>query len=619
MKTTNFLYLVLFSTLSFTLSAQWVKQTLPTTLGSPHMGYPGTNKNAFGKNFFANVTRNFDGNSTQVGNLEIVRTTDGGRTYRTSTLPLGLTTDYYALHVLDAKTSFLATTHIANNATAIYRTVDSGATWQVLPYQPQSFLNVAVFFDQNDGVAIFDQDSLGAFISYTSNGGTSFTRLPPTNVPRATSHEVISGGIHQVIGDAILQPTFDTETGKWRIWRSIDRGRNWTAGEWQEENSPFGPNLIFTDANNGFWVQGLAPPNFYSFYTINGGHTWQPSGALPGIISGGPMSYLPNTNNIVGIFEDQARLMLFSAITNDFGKTWNTKKDLAPYTPDSIYLTAFGLPTFGWSNLDIVDNNTAWARFSRTELYRYNSSTPIVPEKPDLDLTLTADTEGLPLWGHVKFTLTIKNRGISKATSIRAQWLPPYKRVSNGGEPFAHTGAYSSKGLYNAWTGAWSIDELGAGESATVNFHVFVLQNTINVSQSAQITACNELDLDSSPNNMTATSNEDDEARFTSVKRASLTTEPTDLALPKALVSTANVFPNPATNKVNIAYQLSESDDVTFTVTDVNGRIVFQKQTPSVKTGVETFEVSDWTKGVYLLRVAGAATGDIQVQKIVKE
>ena len=232
--------LLLCALLPQTTVAQWVKQTLASTVGTPHMAYPGLNKNAIGKNYLMMFSGNADGANPFDGSIQAVRTTDGGKTYRTSTVPLAMADHHQSPFILDAKTSFLATTNRTTGATAIHRTVDSGATWQVLPYHPVGFLNSVIFFDQNNGVAILDQDSIGTFIAYTTNGGTSFTRLSPTNVPRAGLHEVIAGGIQQVLGDAIFQPTFDTETGAWRMWRSTDRGRNWSAGEWQEENSGAG-------------------------------------------------------------------------------------------------------------------------------------------------------------------------------------------------------------------------------------------------------------------------------------------------------------------------------------------------------------------------------------------
>ena len=614
------LYSALFAAFLFNITlpqqtfAQWVKQSLPATIGTPHMTYPGLNKNAIGKNFLMMFTYNFDGNSSQVGSVEAVRTTDGGRTYRTSTLPINMSGYHRAPYLLDAKTAFLATTHIETNATAIYRTVDSGATWQVLPYHPQSFLNAVVFFDQNNGIAICDRDSVGAFIAYTTNGGISFTRLPQTNVPNARPEEVILGGGEQVIGNAIIQPTLDLETGLFRMWRSTDRGRNWAAGEWMEETSPFGPNTIFTDANNGLWIQGEVTPENHAFYTTDGGHTWQESGALPGLISGGPMSYLPKTNNIVGVFEDAARLMIFTAITNDYGKTWNSKKDVAPYKPDTIYVDLYGVPPFAWTNLDIVDNNTAWAKLSRTELYHYNSSTPLVPEKPDLDLELTADNNGLPLWGSVKFTLTIKNRGISKATDIKVNWLPPYKRTNNGAGAFAYQAAYSSKGQYDSWNGVWSINELQAGETQTATFHLFVVDKSRNVTQTAQIVAENEQDLDSQPNNMTITAKEDDEVTFISVAPI------TNFAEPESHNQSSfgfKAFPNPTNDNVTVYYKLDGADYVTFTLSDINGRILYEKTTPSVKTGSEMVSLQDLPKGIYLLKMA--RTNESKTEKIIKE
>ena len=484
--------------------------------------------------------------------------------------------------------------------------------------QPHTFPD-HVHFWGNEGIFIADPDSIGVVIMYTTDGGTTYTRLPQTNHPRMDDTEFPIIGDYQVLGNTFFFWSLNFVTEEWRVWRSLDRGRNWTAGARFHTGtvSGFTARITFTDNNNGLVMQGIADNHHKPLYTEDGGATWKESGNLPSYTSW-PVKNIPNTSSMMALFQDTTRKMLYSALTNDLGRTWNTPKDIVPYRLDSIFVPV-GFQAFVFTSLEIINNNAAWGRFSRTELYRYDSSTPIVPEKPDLDLTLTADTEGLPLWGYVKFTLTITNRGISKATGIRTQWLPPYKRVPNGPEPFAYVGggAYSSKGVYNSWTGLWSIDELGAGESATVNVHLFVLQNTVNVTQSAQITACNESDLDSSPNNMTATSTEDDEAQFTSVKRASGAPEPIDLTLPKALTTT-RVFPNPTTNKVNIAYQLTKTDDLTFTLTDANGRVILQKEVPSVKTGVETFEVGDLAKGVYMLKMVGTS-GELKVQKIVKE
>ena len=579
-----------------TVSAQWVKQTLPKTIGTATLEYPGMNKNAIGKNVLWMISRNEDTDTSRLGAVESIRTFDGGKTFRVSTLPINNTDYFYTTQVVDAKMAFVATSHFETGRNAIYRSVDSGATWQALAYHPQGFLNAAVFYDLNNGIAILDPDSLGAYFAYTTNGGTTFTRVPQTNVPRTRPQEAFFGGGHQMIGDVIFQPSLDHETDLYRVWRSIDRGRNWTAGEWYEESSVFGSNTIFTDTNNGIRVSGALTSTITTFYTTDGGETWKPSGILPGDPSGGVLSYVPKTQNVVGIFEDVQRRILFSAATNDFGKTWHSKKDLAPYRLDSIYVK-FGYPAFGWSNLDIVDNNTAWAKLSRTELYRYDNATPLIPEKPDLELTITADNDGLPLWNYVKFTLTIKNRGISKATGIKANWLPPYKRTDNGGEAFANVGAYSSKGTYNWWTGDWNISELAAGESATANFHLFVVKNGANVTQTAQITACNESDLDSSPNNMAANKpNEDDETSFTSLRAANLG-EPIPNTTPSVLL--LKISPNPAKEKAFIA--INDKNETIWTIEVVNsfGQVVFSKT--DQQNGLLELNTEGYKNGLYLV------------------
>ena len=65
-----------------TTFAQWLKQNFPTTVGTPHMAYPGLNKNTIGKNYLMMFSGNADGADPFAGSIEAVRTTDGGRTYR---------------------------------------------------------------------------------------------------------------------------------------------------------------------------------------------------------------------------------------------------------------------------------------------------------------------------------------------------------------------------------------------------------------------------------------------------------------------------------------------------------------------------------------------------------
>ena len=610
----NKLYSILFLGLLFCVLqpqqtfAQWVKQNTPSVEGDLIYYLFAADKNTMWT-----YTRTPFADTTHIRKSEFLRTADGGKTYKKGTLTNNDIGFYPHIQPFDNKTAHLLSTD-ADGHFSFKRTIDTGATWQDMPYQPKTFPDLVYFWDKDNGILITDPDSLDVMILYTTNGGATYTRLSQTNHPRMGQTEFPILADFQVIGNTFFFWSNDYVTDEWRVWRSLDRGRNWTAGEiFTTGNVPgFTPRLAFTDNNNGLLLRGIGNNYLKPLYTTDGGATWKESNNLPSYVTWA-VKNIPNTQNIMALFQDTVTKMLYSALTNDLGKTWNSRKDLVPYTLDSIF-TPFGFPPFVFTNLDIISNNMAWGRFARKDIYRYESTTPFVPEKPDLDLELTADNNGLPLWGSVKYTLTIKNRGISMATGVKVNWLPPYKRTDNGAGPFAYQAAYASKGQYDSWNGVWSINELQPGETQTANFHLFVLQNTTQVTQLAQIIAENEQDLDSQPNNMTTTPWEDDEASFTSNANTPNFPEPENS---NTSAISFKAFPNPTNDNVTVYYKLDRADYITFTLSDVNGRILYEKMIPSVKTGSETVSLQDLPKGVYVLKMT--STNESKTEKIIRE
>ncbi len=551
------------------LSAQWVKQNAPSTEAPIY--YLSTPD----KNTLWTWTREFAPDSANVKKVEFMRTGDGGKTYRKGTL-FPSTAEVSNMHIepMDGKTAHLI--YADNHGEFGFRkTVDSGATWQNMPWQPTTFPNVVYFWDANNGIISCDPDSLGMVVMYTTNGGNTFTRLPQTNLPRINPDEEF-GLINefQVVGNTIFMDIYNFVTDEHRYWRSTDRGRNWTAGKLFSTSTAFTPRIAFSDANNGMLLRGINTTTTKPLYTTDGGNTWNEAEANMPSYTAWPIDNVPGTNTFVALFQDTVRRMLYSAATNDLGKTWNSRKDIVPYVLDSQFV-AIGEPPIVFSNMNILSNNAAWGRFTQKDIYRYDSSTPIVPEKPDLDLTITADNNELSLWNSVKFTLTVRNRGISKATGVKVNWLPPYKRTNDGAGAFAHQAAYASKGRYDDWNGVWTLPELQANESATVTFHLFVVDNTKDVTQTAQVVACNEGDLDSAPNNMTATSTEDDEARFTSTGRRAVFGETTTPTPPS--VSALKISPNPAKDKVFVTINDKTDADWTLQIVNQTGQTLFSQ------------------------------------------
>jgi photosystem II stability/assembly factor-like uncharacterized protein len=601
--------LTLCATLFFTtiLSAQWVQQNTPSMKGLYTM-------QTIGKNTMWTRNVNLGGLDTAF-NPQLVRTSDGGRTYKL----VQLDKDYQnnEIHVLDAKTAYLVAGSLSSPNFYFRRTTDSGATWQDMPFHPTTYPDFVHFYDANNGIYLGDPDSLGFYAAFTTNGGNTFTRIPQSNLPRPEDGEFANSGIYQVLGDNVFLENylFNPATGdiKWRIMRSTDRGRNWTSGEWFNRGELIEARFCFTDANNGVVLRGLGTNDMKSpLYTTDGGATWHESGKYPGLVSF-PIDLIPNTQTMMAIFQDTVRKLTFTAATNDLGKTWNSRKDIGPSILDRRYADILGLEYYVNGQLKIVDNNTAWAQFSNTAIHRYDNATPLVPEKPDLDLELKADNDGLPLYGQVKYTLTVRNRGISPATGVKINWLPPYKRTNNGAGAYAYQSAYADKGRYDGWNGVWTLDRIEAGSTATATFWGFVVDNTKAATQTAQIVACNESDLDSSPNNMGSVAKEDDEVSFTAQARNNSAEMPN--AAFRGKIADFTVSPNPAKDKINVNITTTNENMWSIRVLNNIGQTVYTRSGQNFST-VE-IDVRNFENGFYLIDYQ--LEGERKVEKIIVE
>ena len=544
------------------------------------------------------TTVNYGGFPSVTGRMQSIRTSDGGKTYKTNVLFDDVNAYFIGIFPYDDKTAYLLTSD--NNAPAFNfrRTVDTGATWQDMPYKPTTFPNIIYFYDANEGILICDADSIGANILYTLDSGKTFNRIPQSNVPSMDSHsEFFNGGFsYQVLGNTFITFSYNSENGLNRIWRSTDRGRNWTKGEEFDGGDPFVPRYSFYDANNGMMLRGHTSGTTNSYYTHDGGATWQEGNMPPGQNTF-MLNLIPNTQTMLSVFLDTKTQMQYSMATNDLGKTWHSRKDIQKYELDTVF-ASLGVPTLVYTLGDVVDNYTAWAKFGRDGLYRYESTTPLAQEIPDLDLEIKADNDGLPLYGYVKYTLSVRNRGMTAATGVKINWLPPYNRTPNAGSPYAYVSAYADKGRYDSWNGVWDIEKLDAGAIGTASFHLFVLDNKKAVIQTAQVIACNEMDVDSSPNNMVGAAKEDDEIGYTAqasiadlINNAQHITKTDQLAL--------TVSPNPTSDLLNIA--INNTTDFEWSVRVINtvGQTVFS-QTGQYSNTLNV-DVKNLPNGLYIV------------------
>jgi hypothetical protein len=96
---------------------------------------------------------------------------------------------------------------------------------------------------------------------------------------------------------------------------------------------------------------------------------------------------------------------------------------------------------------------------------------------------------------------------------------------------------------------------------------------------------------------------------------------PTSVYSIKAVQFNARVYPNPAKEKIQIALELSEPQQLAFTITDVLGKKVYEQEPRQYGAGKETIELlidRIQTSGIYLLRIT-TDKGEQTIQRIAVE
>lgn len=140
----------------------------------------------------------------------------------------------------------------------------------------------------------------------------------------------------------------------------------------------------------------------------------------------------------------------------------------------------------------------------------------------DLELSINSPEPNPDIFSHVPLTYTVVNNGPGLATGVRiltgvchpntqvnSRFVQETQIVgSDNPPPSASTGNYSTVSQY------WEIPLIPAGGSATLDLTVFTLTAEERIIL-GQITAANQLDIDSSPSSMVnCEASEDDEAAF---------------------------------------------------------------------------------------------------------
>jgi len=286
------------------------------------------------------------------------KTTDGGETWTLGNVPAG--ENYFFSNIFALSDSVAWVTMVDNEIIPhegkIFKTIDGGVNWTVQfgdSTDIQGLFNWVYFWDENEGLAVADHGTAGRIeIFKTADGGNSWKIIANENIPETILTDGGEQPTHSnrsVIGDSAIW--FNTNKG--RVFRSTNRGQNWTVAD-----IGLGASVAYTsfsDEMNGLATVPILSKNIAK--TVDGGITWETtSNQLPinaGLlhITGTTNTYMYLTGNL-GIYLGTGDHGY--GVTKDEGATFEMEGDIP------------------FNNLSFVNASTGWAgNTANNKIYKW--------------------------------------------------------------------------------------------------------------------------------------------------------------------------------------------------------------------------------------------------------
>ncbi len=270
------------------LYAQWVPQATGFSLPS------------VGVNYISAVDQNvlwavgYDGSGTAAEIQMVTRTNNGGDLWTAAEIPGYSAYGVAMICAIDYNTAWVPVFTSNAQGGAILKTTDGGATWTAQTTAaftaPDGFPNVVHFWNANEGFCMGDPNG-GYFEIYTTtDGGTTWVRVPQANVPAMLSGEFGVVGYYSVVGDNVW---FGTNKG--RVFKSSDKGLTWVAYATGFSTSTY-VDVRFLDANHGIAIDRGQTSTGAKRETFDGGATWSLITQTGTVYTGG-FSWVPGLAN----------------------------------------------------------------------------------------------------------------------------------------------------------------------------------------------------------------------------------------------------------------------------------------------------------------------------------
>lgn len=276
----------------------------------------------------------YDG-ATPTNNVqEFTKTSNGGTTWTSGAINVGnpaLTiTNISGVSGTTAWVGALLSTS-SDGLGAVYKTVNGGTTWiaqQAFSTAGESYLNFVHAFDANNVIVGGDPENAEFELYTTSNGGSSWTRVLDANLPNPNIGEYGYNAGYYAVGNNIF-----FYTNKGRIYKSTDKGLNWTIAFTGSTYSltDFGGatvngDMAWSDANRGIVFKrnflGTTPTALAIYRTTDGGTTWS-TVTFTGITAANninDITYVPGTSILVATSSSPTTGGSWKSLDN--GSTW---------------------------------------------------------------------------------------------------------------------------------------------------------------------------------------------------------------------------------------------------------------------------------------------------------
>lgn len=252
----------------------------------------------------------------------VIKTIDGGKTWKVITVPGTEKLDFRDIEAFDANTAYILSIGNGENS-RIYKTVDGGVNWklQFTNSDKKAFFDALACWDKNNCIAMSDPVDGEYVLIVTNDGGANWKPVVSNQMPAAKDGEAAfaASGTCLITQDKINVFIVSGGTDA-RVFRSTDRGATWSIAATPLVKGTAGSGIFsiaMSDAQNGVIVGGnYEKPTENSnnlAFTSDGGKSWTAGSGLSGYRSG--VAYI-DKKIIIAVGSSG------SDITHDGGKTW---------------------------------------------------------------------------------------------------------------------------------------------------------------------------------------------------------------------------------------------------------------------------------------------------------